>query len=268
MEKKLLFFDIDGTLIDYHNGINDMPKDTITALDALRHQGHEVFLATGRCRCFVPKNILNYPWSGMVSCNGGYATFKHQAIVRYNATKEAINKVIDLCHQHHFLYYFENNDVIYVPDCSNERHKELAKNWGMDDDILIDDFDPNTIDCHVAMVIINHPEEKQILFDELSPYFDVQGHSAWYAFDLTLKDTSKAKGIEKLVKALGCSMEDTIAFGDGRNDIEMLQSAHIGIAMGNAVTEAKQAADYITSNIEDGGILNACLHFKLIDSQL
>lgn len=59
-------------------------------------------------------------------------------------------------------------------------------------------------------------------------------------------------------------IKDTIAFGDGRNDIEMLETAGLGIAMGNAVDEAKAVADYVTARIEDDGIQKALKKFKLI----
>ncbi|MGX8680367.1 MAG: HAD family hydrolase, partial [bacterium] len=94
--------------------------------------------------------------------------------------------------------------------------------------------------------------------------FDVQRHRAWFSFDLTLKETSKGRGIKEICKALDFPIEDTIAFGDGRNDVEMLQTAHIGIAMGNAMKEALEAADYITDRIENQGITKACRHFGLI----
>ena len=79
-----------------------------------------------------------------------------------------------------------------------------------------------------------------------------------------MKGESKAKGIEKLVNALGKTMKDTIAFGDGRNDIEMLSCVNLGIAMGNAADETKAVADYITDNVDCDGILKALKHFSFL----
>ena len=98
----------------------------------------------------------------------------------------------------------------------------------------------------------------------LSKYFDVQRHQSDYSFDLTLKGVSKAVGIEKLVERINRNIDDTIAFGDGRNDIEMLETVKIGVAMGNAVDEAKAVANYETDRIENDGIVKALKHFELI----
>ena len=61
-----------------------------------------------------------------------------------------------------------------------------------------------------------------------------------------------------------CQSPDTIAFGDGRNDIEMIEETGLGIAMGNAVPELKSVAKYVTANIEEEGITAACKHFNYI----
>ena len=99
---------------------------------------------------------------------------------------------------------------------------------------------------------------------ELSPYFDIQQHISGLSFDLTLKGESKAKGIEELVKALSKDMEDTVAFGDALNDLEMLNKVKLGVAMGNACAVTKKAARYVTSSIDDNGIVNALKHFGFI----
>ena len=78
------------------------------------------------------------------------------------------------------------------------------------------------------------------------------------------KGVSKAVGIEKLVERINRNIDDTIAFGDGRNDIEMLETVNIGVAMGNAVDEAKAVANYETDRIENDGIVKALKHFELI----
>ena len=101
------------------------------------------------------------------------------------------------------------------------------------------------------------------MVERLSPYFDVQRHQNDFSFDLTLKGVSKAVGIQELVKRINRDMQDTIAFGDGRNDIEMLRCVNLGIAMGNAAIETKNVADFITDNVESNGIVKALKHFFL-----
>ncbi|MBW5377106.1 Cof-type HAD-IIB family hydrolase, partial [Brachyspira pilosicoli] len=71
-------------------------------------------------------------------------------------------------------------------------------------------------------------------------------------------------GIDKIIEHYGIKLEETIAFGDGGNDISMIKHAHIGVAMGNANKEVKEIADYITDDVDNNGIYNALKHFNII----
>lgn len=124
----------------------------------------------------------------------------------------------------------------------------------MKDETIIDDFDPQEIEVYIGMIVINSKEDIPILVETLSPYFDIQRHQTGYSFDLTLKGVSKAVGIKKLVEALNKDMQDTIAFGDGRNDLEMLEEVNTGVVMGNAVPEAKAVANEVCQDVIDDGI--------------
>jgi hydroxymethylpyrimidine pyrophosphatase-like HAD family hydrolase len=82
--------------------------------------------------------------------------------------------------------------------------------------------------------------------------------------DFTQKNLSKASAVAALLNTLGLKREDTFAFGDSFNDVEILQYCQTGIAMGNAPDELKAVADYVTSDVTDDGILKAFEHFGLI----
>ena len=82
--------------------------------------------------------------------------------------------------------------------------------------------------------------------------------------DIINKGTSKSRGIDEVIKHYGIKLEETMAFGDGGNDINMLEHAGIGVAMDNASDKVKAAADYITSSVDDNGIINALRHFNIL----
>lgn len=262
--ERLFFFDIDGTLIDCEKGIFEIPLNVQKALNELKDNGHGVFIATGRCKSFIVDGVMKYPFSGYVTCNGACVEYLGKIIYKKLIPIEAIEKTHQFCVKYDCAYYFENSDSIYVLNKDNPKHIEFKNNWGMKDEIIVDDFDIKDIETYIGMVVLNNEQEIPLLKKELSPYFDIQQHVSGLSFDLTLKGESKAKGIEELVKALSKDMEDTVAFGDALNDLEMLNKVKLGIAMGNACAVAKKAARYVTSSIDDNGIVNALKHFGFI----
>ena len=82
--------------------------------------------------------------------------------------------------------------------------------------------------------------------------------------DITANGADKGKGILAMARHEGFDVSRTIAFGDGGNDTSMIIQAGIGVAMGNAIEELKQQADYITTSVDDNGILNALRHLHVI----
>lgn len=261
---KLFFFDIDGTLIECEKGIYEIQGSTKQALDDLKKNGHDVFLATGRCKCFIVDGVMNYPFSGYVTCNGACVEYKEKNVYKKIVPKEAIQKTHDLCVNRNLAYYFENNKHIYVLNKSNPRHIEFKNKWGMKDSIIVDDFNIESIETYIGMIVLNSEDDIEPMLETLSPYFNVQKHQKGLSYDLTLKGESKAKGIKMLTQAIKSDMSQTIAFGDGRNDVEMLREVGLGIAMGNAADEAKRFADYITDDVDKEGIMKALKHFSFI----
>ncbi len=82
--------------------------------------------------------------------------------------------------------------------------------------------------------------------------------------DVVPEGGSKRVGIEAVLRAYGLDRNETMAFGDGQNDIEMLRHAAVGVAMGNAAEEVRRAADYVTASVDDDGVALALRHFGLI----
>lgn len=90
--------------------------------------------------------------------------------------------------------------------------------------------------------------------------------TSWFptATDIIPRGGGKVSGIDAYLEKENIDISETMAFGDGENDIEMLQHVHIGIAMGNANESVKNVADYITEDSDKDGIYHALKHFDLI----
>ena len=82
--------------------------------------------------------------------------------------------------------------------------------------------------------------------------------------DIIPKDGGKNKGIDAIINHFGIKLEETMAFGDGGNDIDMLKHAGIGVAMENGREDVKKIADFITTSVDDDGITYALKHYKVL----
>ena len=108
---------------------------------------------------------------------------------------------------------------------------------------------------------LTEDQERTIL-----PHIPGTTSARWYpAFcDLTSATADKANGIRAIAEYMGINISETMAFGDGGNDLSMLRAAGVGVAMGNALDEVKAHADYVTSSVDEDGIANALKHFEII----
>lgn len=88
----------------------------------------------------------------------------------------------------------------------------------------------------------------------------------WYPsfVDITAQGVTKAAGVKKMMEHLGIDMSQSVAFGDGGNDVPMLKEAAVGVAMGNADDSVKKEADYVTTSVDDDGIKNALIALGII----
>ena len=106
-------------------------------------------------------------------------------------------------------------------------------------------------------------DEQAREMEKAFPEVTLRMFSINYGADVIEKGFSKAEGLKRLCEYYGIGMENSIAFGDSLNDLEIIEAAAIGIAMGNGREELKAAADYVTTDIGDDGIWNACVHVGL-----
>lgn len=262
--KKAFFFDIDGTLIDCSRGLVDISETNKQAILKLQKE-NLAFIATGRTKCFIVDPIRNFPFSGFVTCNGGYIELNGKCLSKKNMSYDHLKLLTDFCHEHGFDYYLESYDKIYVNDLKSSRVLEFANKWEMRLETMCDDFDLSKIEVHIAMIRINDETEVKMIEDILSEYFDVARHVNQLSFDINIKGVNKGTAIKELADILNIDINDTYAFGDALNDIEMIETVGHGIAMGNGLDILKQKAEYVCEDVIDDGISKTLKKYKIID---
>lgn len=260
---KTIFLDIDGTLINSFDGYDKMSVNCKNTLNELIKEGHDLIVASGRCRGLLLDDIKEYPFSGYLLSNGAYFEYNNKCLINKKFDKSIIEKVIEFCNDNGFVYYLESVDKIYTADLEAKLHLKFLDNWQIPN-CFTDDFDIDKVDINIVMIAVNDENDFQLVYDSLGNYFDIAKHNGFASFDLNIKGVSKGHSIKDVVEYLNIDINDTIAFGDGLNDIEMIEEVNLGIAMGNSNEELKKIANYITKSCKDDGITYACKQLNLI----
>lgn len=258
--KTLVSFDVDMTLLDHAS--YKIPESAMEAIEALR-KNHYIVLATGRDmdHCYSRQYRDEIRPDAIIHSNGARVTVGERVIFESRLPRELLERVLHFAQEHGLAVGVtrENEDYYINPD---EVTKHDITLWGECGRQYQDPW--KLLDMEVrTMTYIGKPKGAYLLeqkFPELRcPLFAGQRGA-----DVIAKESSKANGLKLLCEYFNTPIDKTYAFGDSMNDMEIIQAAGTGIAMGNAIPELKQAADYVTTNIEDDGIYHACRHFGLI----
>jgi Cof subfamily protein (haloacid dehalogenase superfamily) len=275
---KLLFFDIDGTLVGFDGRI---PESTYRALDMAKSNGHKIFICTGRSRCQIYDYLIDYGFDGIVGATGAYVEYEGKIIREDTIGKEHIGKLIEYLESENIPYTFQSAKYpIAAPDkietmvkIINEQLKSVKREDNPNvfrDTLLVTDLRTNPEKYAYAEKAIYFGATKTVkeIQSDLAPYFEVTASSFEKPDDtsgeVTVAGINKASGMKVIGDYLGFTREDMIAFGDGPNDIDMLEYAGVGVAMGNAGEVTKASADLVTDRIENDGVFNALRKLELI----
>lgn len=261
---KALFFDIDGTLVSFDT--HKIPASTIEALTAAKAKGIHIFIATGRPGVII-NNLLELQErnliDGYITMNGGYCFVGKEVIYKSTIPVNDVQALMSYCTDKNYpcIVVGEYDICVCQP---NELVKQIFHDFLKVDTIPVKTPEEAILGKEVFQMtpFITDEEEEEVL-----PSIPNCEIGRWFpAFaDVTAKGNTKQKGIDEMIRHFNIRLEETMAFGDGGNDISMLRHAGIGVAMGNAKDDVKAAANYVTTSVDDHGIANALKHFGIID---
>ena len=263
MSRKMLFFDIDGTLVA--EGTHYLPQSAVNAIRKARENGHLAFINTGRTRFNIDDFLENIGFDGYV-CGCGTAIYVgEKTIFKNTLTKEYCREIIKMLRTCNITAVFEEENRVFfdeeLPD-----HKilhDLRARFGTkafdipksleDGEILFDKF----------VVWVNTVSDYKAFYNYISEEFDCIDRGAGM-YEIVPKGISKASGIQMLMDYYGILLEDCYAFGDSTNDLPMLQFVPNSVAMGNSMKEIFPYCAYRTADLEDDGIEKALRHYGII----
>lgn len=267
---KLVFLDIDGTIINFNKEISE---STIKAIKKAQENGHKVFICSGRMYGIIDDFIKDIGFDGYVASAGARVIVDGKDVFYRTIEPDKLVKAWEILKAHKSVFRFKGiSGVCMGPDeyrqmLMTEKGKMISKTWkfNITDDVAgytdMESGDYNNADITV--------DEMQKEFDEkIGEYFTVImasfDEATPYFGEVLIKGVNKGSGIAEVVKYLGAKQEDTIGIGDSSNDIDMLNYVGTAVAMGNALNEVKELADFVTTDVDNDGIWNAFKKLNLI----
>ena len=260
---RAIFFDIDRTLYDHRSDF--VPSSTLAAIAALRARGIVPAIATGRGYAALPPRIAQLVASGeialVVSSNGQYNRLGERVLSAHPLPVADIESLIRAFRAHDWEYTFVSERHMAAGRSRGSSHRVLR---GYPCYIVAPDY---FREHAVHQMIVLAPVEEEaalqaILADHGGRYRSVRSHAS--AVDLLHADGSKARGIVDACTALGFAPQETMAFGDGLNDVEMFAAVGCAVAMGDACDALKAVASHITGTLEEDGIARALLDLGVL----
>lgn len=259
---KAVFFDVDGTLWDDRM---EIPQSTKVAIRKLQENGHLTFICSGRSRGNIrSENLLQLGFDGIIAACGNHVEMHGQILHERLLSDDRVEQLVRLFEECHFPVVLEGPKNLWISKHGFEEDpfvnyilKEMGK-----DAIPLNGYS-STIRINKFSGDILPTTDFSRVREEVAKDFDILEHTSTVV-EFVPKGTSKATGIAWICRHLGIATEDTYAVGDSVNDLDMLRFVGHGIAMGNGTQPAKEAAEFVTSDIKENGIYHAMQHYGLL----
>lgn len=267
--KKIVFLDIDGTLVDFNT---KMPDSAKKALYLAKEKGCYIALCTGRTISNIYPWLLEIPFDGIVASAGAYITCKNKKIYHNVLKKDKLGLLANVLMEYNASYMLQGELGRYIDEENMRKMKDYFYSFGIYNKGLIKDFiiceHPYEMENLESGMYFGASEDIKTIQEAVDPYFKITGSSfesdRIYSGEITCKGINKATGMQKLMSYMNIPQECSVAFGDGPNDVEMIQYANIGVAMGNADESLKGLADMVTEPIFEDGLYKGFRYLGLI----
>ena len=255
---KAIFFDVDGTLVSHR--LKAVPAGTRASLDELKRRGIHCVVATGRPVQELPNlPVADIAFDGYITLNGQTCYDADKNLIASNPiSAAAMEHIARMFREHEYPMALVDSRGMYINFENDFVRRAMA-----DVSTAVPEIrEYDGADIYQAVVFVEQEEDAAIgarLPDCQITRWNPKG------IDLLPGNGGKVAGIRQYLEHHGIDRSETMAFGDGDNDKEMLAFAGVGVAMGNAVESARAQADYITDSVDDDGVATALRHFGLID---
>lgn len=244
---KIVFFDIDGTLLTEKG---EIPYETKESIEQLKKSNVKVVIATGRAPYHLKPIAEELGIDSYVCFNGSYVVYEGKSIVDEPIPTNSVQLLIEFAQKNNHPLVYHGNEEYYS---SYHEHPDIVETYQW---LKVDppSYDPNFWQGNsiYQVVLCCDSHEENNYHQNFSDIKFIRSYKR--SIDVIPSEYSKARGIESMLRFMGISPSEAVAFGDGLNDKEMLSYVGMGIAMGNAHAELKRNANFVTTHVNDRGI--------------
>ena len=219
--KKAAFFDVDGTLIDCTIGIMDISDRVKKAIKDFQKAGNVAFVSSGRPYAFLNKELLEFGFDGFVLGNGAQVLINDETKFFSGIDKELVKEVVSNCERLNIDYCLQGPKYSYLKK-EFTRLVSYYREYGITDDFLEYNFDIDDVDVFKIEMLPVDEEGCKYCESLDQGEFNCFKNYPGEVYEMYPVKNSKGEGLLKTIELEGVELKDSYAFGDGRNDIEMI----------------------------------------------
>lgn len=260
MTYKVLFLDIDGTILKSDHSYTELTKQ---AIRDVKKQGVDVFLATGRPLHEIDQLADELDVHSYIGYNGAFAVHQNQTILNETMDHNVVKKILDIANEHNHELVLYTRSRNYFTTLTRPIVTNFINTFQLKKNEMLT---PDVMDQILGATVMNLDASQPSLYEldaniNLSPV-NIPGVEG--SFDIIRETVNKGLAVEKVFNLLNIKRDEAIAFGDGMNDKEMLKMVGNGFAMGNAHPDLFEYAKHRTSTVTDDGIFNGLKQLGLV----
>ena len=255
---KAIFFDIDGTLVSFRT--HRVSPGVIEALGKLREKGVKLFISTGRHPQMLSYIRSVFPFDGWITLSGQYCYCGDRVLHHSPMEPQAVAELVEATRDNAFSCIYLEGEDIYL-NCVNDLTRGFMDQLDLPMPPVRDPRRALEGELYQAIAFLDRGSEALLL--NRAPHLEV---TRWHPnfLDVIPPGGGKNKGMDAILDHFQIPLEESMAFGDGENDLSMLRHAGIGVAMGTASDQVKAGADYVTGTVDEDGIVTALTRFDLL----
>lgn len=277
---KIIFLDVDGTLCTRDGSV---PQSAIKAISKAREKGHLVYLCTGRSMPELKKILSKINVDGVIGAGGGYIQAGDKVVFHKIMANEDVKYALDYFNKYDIAYYLESNEGFFISENCVNKIREIAIHFKGDKtekeaiheiqwflDILDSQITLSHKPSEINKIVfinnaVNFNEMEKVFQDRFFIYRATVQPFGTESGELAIKGCSKQNAIKLLCQTLNLSLQDTVAYGDGYNDIDMFEIVSHAVAMQNAPDDVKLKAHDTAEIAEDDGIYRSFIKNGFIE---